>query len=96
MDNAATPPTPPSVHDLSNLPRPLKDLVNAAVNAGDDDALLDIWVHLCRATAFLGPSAQRFDFPVAHTLATAARAAEAVVCISDFPHELQDTAKKPQ
>ncbi|KAK1974441.1 hypothetical protein LZ30DRAFT_694329 [Colletotrichum cereale] len=75
-------PTPPSALDLTSLPQTLKDLVNEAIRA-DRDALLQIWVDLSRAMAFIGPSVQIFNFPIAHTLATLARAAESVVWISD-------------
>lgn len=80
-------PTTPSVLDLRTLPDALKNILGDAMHS-DDDGIFDAWVQLCRAIAFLGPSADRYGPAVARALTTAARAAEMVVIIHDHPGDL--------
>ncbi|EQB44505.1 hypothetical protein CGLO_16744 [Colletotrichum gloeosporioides Cg-14] len=70
------------VTDIRSLLPELKALLNSATNA-NDDAILEIWLQLCRTMAFLGPSTDRFpQNAIGVTLRTVANAAESVVVIA--------------
>lgn len=73
------------VTDIRTLLPQLKEILSSATHA-DDAAIFEIWVQLCRAIAFFGPSSDRIHRePIASSLRLVVAAAETFVGVAYVP-----------